>query len=42
MLDPYVYEGVKTPFFKLMVPTVDTMRYTHLLEMLTECRSGDD
>jgi dynein heavy chain len=36
MMTPFVYESVKTPFFKLMVPTIDTMRYTDLMYTLSQ------
>jgi hypothetical protein len=35
MLEPFVYDSLGTPFFKLMVPTVDTMRYSHLMDILS-------
>ena len=28
MLDPFEYQSVDVPFFKLVVPTIDTMRYS--------------
>ena len=34
MVPTFVYEP-KLPFFSIMVPTVDTVRYTTLLDMLT-------
>jgi dynein heavy chain len=35
ILDPFVYESAQVPFFKLVVPTVDTMRYSSMLDHLT-------
>jgi len=36
MVPQFVYPSVPTPFFSLVVPTVDTLRYSSHLKMLVK------